>query len=211
METIKINAELRDSNGTSGAKKVRQNNLIPCVMYGGDDQYKFTVKPLDVRGLVYTHEFKTVELNLGDKVTKAILKEVQFHPVTDNILHMDFQELVPDRKVKVSVPVSFTGVAPGVKAGGTKVALLRKISIKATPDKLVDTIVGDISNLELGSSLAVKELIIPEGIEVLENENTPVLFIETPRSLKSMESAADLLEEGGEEAEGAESAEAPAE
>ncbi len=208
METIKINAELRDSYGTSGAKKDRKNNLIPCVMYGGDDQYKFTVKPLDVRGLVYTHEFKTVELNLGDKVTKAILKDVQFHPITDSILHLDFQELVPNKKVKVSVPVSFSGVAPGVKGGGTKVALLRKISIKATPEKLVDTIVGDISNLELGASLAVKELKIPEGIEVLENENTPVLFIETPRSLKSLESAADLLEEGEE---GAEVAEAPAE
>ena len=178
-------------------------------MYGGDDQYKFTVKPLDVRGLVYTHEFKTVELNLGDKVTKAILKDVQFHPVTDNILHLDFQELVPGRKVKVSVPVSFTGVAPGVKAGGTKVALLRKISIKATPENLVDTLIGDISNLELGATLAVKELKIPEGIEVLENENTPVLFIETPRSLKSLESAASLLEDDGEES--VEATEAPAE
>ena len=209
MEIIKINAELRDSRGTSGAKKVRNNNLIPCIMYGGDEQYKFAVKPLDVRGLVYTHEFKTVELKLGDKVTNAILKDVQFHPISDSILHLDFQELVPDKKVKVSVPVSFTGAAPGVKEGGTKVALLRKISIKATPDNLVDTIVGDISNLELGASLAVKELKIPEGIEVLENENTPVLFIETPRSLKSLESVGDLLEEGEEE--GAEAAEAPAE
>ena len=200
METIKINAKLRDSFGTSGAKKVRNNNLIPCVMYGGDDVYKFTVKPLDVRDLVYTHQFKTVELNLDGKETKAILKDVQFHPVSDSIIHLDFQELVPDRKVKVSVPVSFTGNAPGVKDGGTMVALLRKISIKAAPQYLVDTIVGDISELKLGFSLAVKDLMIPEGIEVLENENTPVLFIETPRSLKSLESE---LEGEGEEEEGA--------
>ena len=199
METIKINAKLRDTFGTSGAKKARNNKLIPCVMYGGDDIYKFTVKPLDVRDLVYTHQFKTVELNLDGKETKAILKDVQFHPVTDNILHLDFQELVPDRKVKVSVPVSFTGNAPGVKDGGTMVALLRKISIKAAPQYLVDTIVGDISELKLGFSLAVKDLMIPEGIEVLENENTPVLFIETPRSLKSLESELEGEEEGATE------------
>jgi len=155
---------------------------------------------LDVRDLVYTHQFKTVELNLDGKETKAILKDVQFHPVTDSIIHLDFQELVPERKVKVSVPVSFTGSAPGVKDGGTMVALLRKISIKAAPQYLVDTIVGDISELKLGFSLAVKDLMIPEGIEVLENENTPVLFIETPRSLKSLESE---LEGEGEEEEGA--------
>ncbi len=206
METIKINAKLRDSFGTSGAKKVRNNKLIPCVMYGGDDIYKFTVKPLDVRDLVYTHQFKTVELNLDGKMTKAILKDVQFHPISDNIIHLDFQELVSDKKVKVSVPVSFTGIAPGIKDGGTKVALLRKIAIKATPDKLVDTIVGDMSKVKLGESLAVKDLVIPEGIEVLENENTPVLFIETPRSLKSLESELEL-EEG---AEGEATEEAPA-
>ena len=201
METIKINAKLRDSFGTSGAKKVRNNKLIPCVMYGGDDVYKFTVKPLDVRELVYTHQFKTVELNLDGKDTKAILKDVQFHPISDSIIHLDFQELIPDRKVKVSVPVSFTGDAPGVREGGTKVALLRKISIKAAPQYLVDTIVGDISELKLGFSLAVKDLMIPEGIEVLENENTPVLFIETPRSLKSLESELEGEEEGEEATE----------
>lgn len=200
METIKINAEIRNSFGTSKAKKVRFKNLIPCVMYGGNEVVSFTVKPLDVRDVVYTHEFKTVELNLEGKVTNAILKNVQFHPISDEIIHLDFQELVEDKKVKVSVPVSFTGTAPGVTDGGTQVALLRKISIKAVPSSLVDTIVGDISHLDMGNSLAVKDLLIPEGIEVLENLNTPVLYIETPRSLKSIEGAA-LDEEGEGEGE----------
>jgi len=199
MEIIKIKAEKRDSFGTSGAKKVRRKDMIPCVMYGGDDNYSFSVKPLAVRELVYTHEFKTVELDIEGKVSKAILRDVQFHPITDNIIHMDFQELADNKMVKVSVPVSFSGTAQGVKDGGTMVSLLRKINIKTTPKYLVDTIVGDISELTLGDSLVVRDLVIPEGIEVLENASSPVIYIETPRSLKSIEGAAEG-EEGEEEA-----------
>lgn len=199
METIKIKVEKRDAFGTSSAKKVRSKNMIPCIMYGGENVTSFSVKPLDVRDVVYTHQFKTVEIDLDGNKTTAILKEVQFHPITDSIVHLDFQELAPKKAVKISVPVSYTGTAVGVKNGGTMVALLRKINIKTTPENLVDSIVGDITELKLGDSLKVKELLIPEGIEVLENENTPVLYIETPRSLKSIEGAATL--EGEEEGE----------
>ncbi|HHH54394.1 MAG TPA: 50S ribosomal protein L25 [Bacteroidetes bacterium] len=199
MEIFKLKAVSRDSFGTKHAKAYRKEDLIPSVLYGGNDDKKFLVKPLDVRELIYTHEFKTVELDFDGELIKAIVKDVQFHPVTDKIIHIDFQELVEGRNVKVSVPVHFEGVAKGVKEGGTLMPLMRKVIIKTTPDHLVNHIVGDITHLGLGQSIRVNQLTIPEGIEIMHDANIPVGYIEIPRSLKSAQDAA--VKEGAEKAE----------
>ena len=190
MEIFKLNTKKRDNFGTKYAKSIRKDDLIPCVLYGGKETYSFMVKPLEIRDLVYTHEFKIVELGIdGGNNIKAIVKEIQFHPVTDNIVHIDFQELVEGRKVKVSVPVSFVGDSKGVKEGGTLMPLMRKVIIKTTPDRLVNKIEADVTSLGLGQSIRVKDLSIPEGIQVMHDDNIPVGYIEIPRSLKSAKDA----------------------
>lgn len=190
METFKLSGESRSEFSKSSVKSVRKNELIPCVMYGGSENFYFTVKPLEIRDLIYTHKFKIVELSIGNVIKKAIVKDIQFHPVSDNIQHIDFQELMDGRKVKVSVPVKFTGTSKGIKEGGTLSPLMRKVIIKTTPENLVDHIDADITPLGLGQSLRVKNLSVPEGIEVVHDVNTPVAFIEIPRSLKSAKDAA---------------------
>jgi large subunit ribosomal protein L25 len=195
MEIFKLKTNKRDASGTKRAKAYRREDLIPGNLYGGDENKAFTVNPLDVRDLVYTHEFKIVELDIDGKPVKAILKEIQFHPVTDKITHIDFQELIEGKKVKVSVPVKFVGNSIGVKEGGTLMPLMRKVIIKTTHDKLVNHIEADITPLTLGQSIRVKELTIPEGIEVLHEDNIPVGYIEIPRSLKSAKDAAAKTEE----------------
>jgi large subunit ribosomal protein L25 len=190
MEIFKLTGETRDSFGKKGAKATRKNEIIPCILYGGEESFYFSVKPMEVKHLIYNHKFQMVELNVGGKTITAILKDIQYHPVTDEILHIDFQELVQDRKVKVSVPVEFIGASKGIKEGGALMPLLRKVIIKTTPEKLVDNIKADISSLGLGQSIRVKSLTIPEGIQIMHDENTPIAFIEVPRSLKSAKDAA---------------------
>ncbi|HEB61750.1 MAG TPA: 50S ribosomal protein L25 [Bacteroidetes bacterium] len=196
MEIYKLKTNKRDAFGTRHAKAYRREDLIPCNLYGGKENKAFTVKPLDVRELIYTHEFKIVELDIDGKSVKAIMKEIQFHPVTDKITHIDFQELVEGKKVKVSVPVKFVGDSIGVKEGGTLMPLMRKVIIKTTHDKLVNHIEADITPLALGQSIRVKDLTIPEGIEVMHEANIPVGYIEVPRSLKSAQDAAAKEETG---------------
>ncbi len=197
MEIFKLKTNKRDTFGTRHAKAYRKEDLIPGILYGGEENKSFTVKPLDVRGLVYTHEFKIVELDIEGKPVRAIMKEIQFHPVTDKITHIDFQELVEGKKVKVSVPVKFVGDAIGVKEGGTLMPLMRKVIIKTTHDKLVNHIEADVTSLALGQSIRVKELTVPEGIEIMHDPNIPVGYIEVPRSLKSAKDAAAKEEAAG--------------
>jgi len=190
MEIFKLQGEIRENSGKKHAKEVRKNESIPCVLYGGKDTVSFSVQPKEIKNLIYTDKFRIVELDIAGKATKAILKDVQFHPVTDSVLHMDFQELLEGRKVKVSVPVGFFGVSPSVKEEGSLQSLMRRVIIKTTPDTLVDTLKADISQLGLGQSLRVKHLTIPEGIKVMHDENTPIAFVEIPRSLRSAKDAA---------------------
>ncbi|MGE5356252.1 MAG: 50S ribosomal protein L25 [Deltaproteobacteria bacterium] len=190
MDIFKLQGEKRENFGKRGAKDARNNETIPCVLYGGKESFNFTVKPLEVKHLVYNHSFQIVELNLEGKSIRAILKDIQFHPVTDEILHIDFQELVEGRKVKVSVPVVFTGASKGIKEGGALMPLMRKVIIRTIPEKLVNNIKADISSLGLGQSIRVKSLSTPDGIQIMHDENTPVAFIEIPRSLKSAKDAA---------------------
>ena len=190
MEIFNLKGDLRTEFGKKNAKANRNEGNIPCVIYGGENSFSFVVKPMDVKHLVYSSKFKTVNLEVDGKSFNAILKDIQFHPVTDEIVHIDFQELVKGRFIKVSVPVRFVGASKGIKEGGALSPLMRKVIIKTKPENLVDEIDADISLLGLGQSLRVKSLILPEGVQIMHDPNTPVAFIEIPRSLKSAKDAA---------------------
>lgn len=200
MQIVDIKGSLRSSSGTSGAKAVRKEGLIPAVIYGKGDAMHISVAVLDVRPLVYTPDFKLAKIDVDGQQVSCILKEVQAHPVTEEILHLDFLSLSEGHPVNVELPIRFKGVSPGVKAGGALMQLMRKVKVKATPENLVDELTVDISELKLGFSVRVKDIEISEGVQLLNNPTTPVASVEVPRALKS----ADAAEEGAEvETEGA--------
>ncbi len=196
MQTITINGNIREDLGKKATKANRKNGQIPCVIYGGKENIFFTATNNDFSGLVYTPDFKIAEINIGGKVTKAIMKEIQFHPVTDRILHIDFVELIPNQIVKVEIPIKLTGKAIGATKGGVVSQKLRRVLAKTTPECLVGSVEIDITNLDLGQSARVREITQIEGIEIMNTGVTPVATLEVPRAVRS---AGALAEQGAEE------------
>jgi large subunit ribosomal protein L25 len=210
MEVLTLNATPRKNLGKAATKAVRNADLVPCVLYGGSENLHFTVVPLDLRSLIYSPEFKVVEINLEGETHRCIIKSAQFHPVTDKVVHIDFLRLIDNHKVKVDIPISFEGVAVGIKEGGKLIKKLRKVSIKTVPEKLIDKIILNTTKMKLGESLRIKDLEISEGVEVLNNGNIPIATIEIPRALRGLDakSGEAETEEGAAEGETAEAAEA---
>lgn len=197
MVSIQIKGEGRTGFGKKYTKSTRKEGSIPAVLYGGDEVVHFTVTPASVRHLVYTPDFKIADLEIDGKSYRAILKDIQFHPVNESIVHIDFLRLIEKTPIKVEVPLRFKGSSPGVKVGGKLLQQVRKIKIKTTPEFLVDELKADISKLDLGQSLRVKEVIVPNGVEILNNPATPVALIEIPRALKAAAAAAAKEENKG--------------
>jgi len=196
MVSVEINGTERSALGKKGAKVYRKNGEVPAVMYGGGEVIHFSVTPASVKHLIYTPDFKLADLTINGKKYKAIVKAMQFHPVSEQLLHMDFLQLIEKTPIKVELPLRFKGVSPGVKVGGKLIQQLRKIKIKTTPEFLVDELKADISKLELGQALRVKEVILPEGMEILNNAATPVALIEIPRALKAAAAAEAKADKG---------------
>ncbi len=194
METHVINGTPRASVGTKDAKSNRANGQVPCIIYGGGDNTSFTVNPLEVRELIYTPDFKIVEINVDGSTHKCILKDVQFHPVTDNLLHIDFLRLVDGHPVKLDIPVRCIGVSPGVKVGGKLQQKMRKVRIKTLPENIVDHLTVDISSLELGQSVRVRDINVADNIQIMNPLANPVASVEIPRALRS--AAAKAANEG---------------
>lgn len=185
MVTVNIEGTFRNNMGTSTARNSRKAGMIPCVLYGGGESIHFTVTPDSVRDIVYTGEFKLANVTVGDKSYRCILKEVQYHPVTDTISHIDFLNLIDGNTIKVSVPIRFEGAAPGVRAGGKLVQKLRSVKIKTTPDQMVDEMKVDISKLKLGQSLRIRDIAPIEGVEIINSQALPIATIPIPRGLKA--------------------------
>lgn len=203
MQTVQVSGEIRENLGKKFSKATRREGLVPAVLYGSGDPVHFTIKPLDVRALIYSPEFKLAELSIGGKSYKAIVKDYQFHPVTDALRHIDFLALEDGHPVKVQVPVSFVGTSPGVRGGGKLQLSTRRVKIKTTPAHLVDKVVLDISELQLGSAIRVRDIQEMEGVEIMNPGGQPIASVEVPRALRS---AATAEAKEGEEAEGGEEA-----
>ena len=190
MNTIAINGNKRNEVGKKATKAVRSSNSIPCVLYSSaKENIHFHTTEAEVKNLVFTPEFKVAELNIDGVQVNAILKDIQFHPVKDNIIHIYFLQLVEKHPVIVEIPLKTKGSSPGVKIGGKLMQSIRKVKVKTVPENLVNELFIDISSMELGQSLRIKDIIIPEGIEVMQNGSIPVVSIEVPRALKSAAAA----------------------
>jgi large subunit ribosomal protein L25 len=186
MVSVSIPSELRTSVGTKQAKLDRTGGFIPAVIYGlKKEPVHINVKLNDVKSIIYTPDFKMVEVSVGSNTYKCIVKATQFHAVNDSLTHIDFLRIEDGQKVKVNVPIKFTGTSPGVKLGGKLIQVVRKITLKTLPENLIDQVTVDISGLDLGGVLRVKNIVIPEGVELMANPSIPIANVEIPRALKS--------------------------
>ncbi|NJC28021.1 50S ribosomal protein L25 [Neolewinella antarctica] len=210
METIQVSGEVRTDVGRKAAKAVRREGLAPAVLYGAGEPVHFTVKPLDLRPLIYSPDFKLAELTVNGVTTKAIVKDYQFHPVSDELMHVDFLALEDERTVQVQVPVRFEGSSPGVRNGGKLQVSVRRVKIKTTPEKLIDHVMLDISKLTLGSAIRVRDIKVSEGVEIMNAPGQPIASVEVPRALRSATTAEEKALEEASEGEGAEGDEAAA-
>jgi large subunit ribosomal protein L25 len=187
MEIIALQGNRKENSGKVEATKIRRNGQVPAIMYksGGGDPTQFSLDATEIRSLIFTPKFKLAEINLNGTTHKCIVKDIQFHPVTEAVLHIDFLELVPGVKFKATVPLRFAGQAPGVKAGGKFIPRMRSVNIMTTPDKVVDEIHADITAMELGSTLRVRDITLVEGVEITNPGAVPIASIEVPRALKA--------------------------
>ena len=206
MKSITINGSKRESVGKVATKALRNAGRVPCVLYGGGDSYHFSALELDFKKLVYTPNAHTVEIVLDDKTKiNAILQDIQFHPLTDWILHVDFYQLFDDKEISMNIPVKIEGSAPGVlNSGGVLSINKRKLRVKSLPKNLPDFITVDISSLELGNKLYTSEL-QNDSYTILHPDNTVVCQVRTSRASIKEE---DLVAE--ESAESEVSSETPA-
>ncbi|MFN7117112.1 MAG: 50S ribosomal protein L25/general stress protein Ctc [Saprospiraceae bacterium] len=190
MQVVNIKGELRADLGKKGAKATRDNGKIPCVLYGGNEVVHFATTLNEVRHLIYTPDFKVAQVEVDGKPFRCIVKEKQFHPVNDQIIHLDFLRLEEGHPVKVEVPVRFRGSSPGVKNGGKLLQKVRTVKIKALPENIVDELTVDISQLDLGQSIRVRDVKPGEGVEILTSPGVPIATVEVPRALRSAQQAA---------------------
>ena len=188
MKSITIKGSKRESVGKSATKALRNAGMVPCVLYGGDEPVHFAAEELAFTKLVYTPNAHTVALEIGEKMKfNAILQDIQFHPLTDKILHIDFYQLFDDKAISMDIPVKILGAAPGVlNSGGVLSRNKRKLRVRALPANLPDFIEADISNLELGSKLYVTEL-KNENYKFLHPDNTVVCQVRTSRTSLQVE------------------------
>ncbi|KAA2218868.1 MULTISPECIES: 50S ribosomal protein L25/general stress protein Ctc [Maribacter] len=211
MKSITIKGSERESVGKKSTKALRNAGKVPCVVYGGDKPLHFSADELAFRDLVYTANAHTVaiELDNGTKVN-AVMQDIQFHPVTDSIMHIDFYQLFEDKPVTMDIPVRLQGNSPGVRNGGRLLFRKRKLTIKALPDKLPDFFDVDISKLRIGQNIAVSSL-LSDDFTILHPDTTTVVQVKTARTaVMTDDEDEETDEEEGAEAS-AEGAEAPAE
>ena len=181
MKTLAISVQEREKVGKKNTRALRNQGNVPCVLYGGEKQVTFYAHENDFRKLVYTRDTFVVKLNINGKETKAVMQDIQFHPVTDKILHIDFLEVFDDKPVTVSLPVILEGIAKGVKNGGNLLFRRPKIITKGLVSNLPEAIKLNIEDLSIGMFIYIKDINI-QGCEFLAPPNSVVVGVKTART-----------------------------
>ena len=190
MKSITIKGSERESVGKVATKALRNAGAVPCVLYGGNQPVHFSADERAFKTLVYTPNAHTVVIELGDKSFNAILQDIQVHPVSDRILHIDFFQLFEDKEITMEVPVKVVGVSPGVLLGGVLRLNTRRLKVKALPKNLPDFIDADISPLEMGNKLYITKL-LSDKYKLLHPDNTVVAQVRISRAaMKAAQEAA---------------------
>lgn len=181
MKSITIKGSQRESVGKVSTKALRNAGKVPCVLYGGDKPVHFSAEEKAFKNLVYTPNVYTATIELDGQTFSAILQDIQFHPVTDKILHVDFYQLHDDKAVTMNIPVKLTGTSPGVLNGGSLRFTNRKLRVKALPANLPDVIEANISKLKIGNKLYITEL-FNDDYTFMHPDNTVVVQVRTSRN-----------------------------
>ena len=203
MKTASLSGSSRGSVGKKDANQLRKDNRVPGVLYGGGEQKHFSVKELDISKLVVNPDVFRINLDIEGENFDCIIQEVQFHPVTDRIVHLDLLQVVPGKPVRVDLPLRTTGTAAGVIAGGRLQMLFRRVPVRGLADDLPEVITIDVSALEIGDNIRVKDIEVP-SCTVLLNDSTLLAAVKRTRAAMSAASGEEEGEEasteGGEEA-----------
>jgi len=199
MKSVSVSAAKRVDLGKKESKLSRAAGNVPCVIYGGKTNQHFTVKENALNNLVYTPNVYSVAIDIEGATINALIKDVQFHPVTDKILHVDFIELVPGQEVNTQIPVVFNGNAIGVMNGGKLRKTLRKLSVRATPENLPDNVTLEISEMKIGEKVYVRD-VEAKNFDILTAATAVIVSVKTARG----------VEEDEEEEAAAPAADAPA-
>jgi large subunit ribosomal protein L25 len=188
MKTIAISGSPRENVGKRDAKELRYEGKVPAVLYGGTEQQHFAVLATDLKDAIYTPEANFLEIDINGTKTKAIIKEMQFHPLTDLLLHVDFLQLFDEKEIIMEIPIKLTGTSPGVKMGGKLVQKLRSLRVKALPANMPQFVEVSISKLEVGNLFRVRD--IQKGDFTITNtpEDT-IASVTMSRALKQAEQA----------------------
>lgn len=197
MKKVSMSGLQRANVGKKDAKQNREKGLVPCVVYGGKKEWHILVEDKVLGQIIFSPYPHVVELNIGGEKIKAIMQEVQYHPVTDKTLHVDFLEITDDKPIRVSLPITTKGNSPGVIKGGKLIKKLRKVKVSGLLNDIPEELVIDISKLEIGHAIRVADVKIP-NVELLDRPATLVLSVEVTRAASTEET---------EEAEGEAAAE----
>ncbi|WP_300287546.1 50S ribosomal protein L25/general stress protein Ctc [uncultured Alistipes sp.] len=190
METIKIAGVKRDAFGKKETKAIRKTGQVPCVIYGNGTTVHFSVDARSLKPLIYTPQSYLVEFDIEGKTEMGVMREVQYHPVTDQILHVDFYHIVPGKPIAIDVPVKLTGNSEGVKQGGKLILSKRKIRISATMENLPDSIEVDVTSLGLGKSIFVGDLQF-DNVAILTPATTAICAVKMTRAARGAAAAAE--------------------
>ena len=198
MKSLAISVKKRENVGKANSKALRNQGKVPCVLYGGEKQVCFYAHENDLRKLVYTSDIFLIDLDVEGTKTSCILQDIQFHPVTDKILHIDFLEVFADKEVTVEIPVVLKGMAIGVRNGGNLLTRRNKIITRAIPGDLPDAIEIDISELQIGMFVYIKDL-KSDKYSFLASDNSVVVGVKTARAAIEEEVVEEVEGEEGEE------------
>jgi large subunit ribosomal protein L25 len=187
MKTITIEGQLRTGQGKQATRQLRSEGNVPGVIYGGAKELSFSAPATAFKTLVYTPDFQLADLKLDGKSYKCILKDLQFDKVTDQLIHVDFMELVEDKKIIATIPIKFTGSPAGVKAGGKLITKIKALKVKTYPKYLKENIKVDLTDLELNGNVRVEDVKV-DNYEVLNSPRIPIASIVLTRELKQEES-----------------------
>ncbi|PIF05400.1 MAG: 50S ribosomal protein L25/general stress protein Ctc [Draconibacterium sp.] len=203
MKKLVIKGQKRTALGKKDSKKLRSQEIVPAVVYGGKEPVHFSVSFNELRKLVYTPHVYLIDLDIDGQVYPAIMQDVQWHAVEEQILHVDFLMIDGSKPVKIDIPVKITGIAKGIKAGGKLKMNLRKLKVKALAENLPDEITIDITKLGIGDSIKVED-ISRDNLQLLDNKSSMIVSVVVTRVAKSASELEDEEDEEGKETEGGE-------
>ena len=182
MKTFELVGTPRSGYGKKAAKAFRKENLVPCNLYGNGENLTFTVTVDDVRKLIYTPDTMAVELTIGETKKMAVIKELQFHPVSEELFHIDFLEVTEEKPVTVAIPVQLAGHAEGVKAGGKLSLEMKKLKVNGIYTQIPNRVEIDVTNLGLGKKLYVGTVEMPEGLKLMNPADACVAQVKATRA-----------------------------